>query len=119
VTTAIPADTPAAGTIRVKLNTGVRRMIAYTSWTAPSTFNIAELNCTGANAATAPKDVMITYIDKEATGTSATFQSQFQTTRDLRFRVRDGGGTPIKTNEGNSQLTSAGGGASATRTSDA
>jgi hypothetical protein len=92
-------------------------LVPYLSW-ATSTFTIASTDFS-ADPATQPKDVMVTYIDKLAGATSEAFQAKFQSTRDLRFRVRDGAATPIKTNEGNSQLTSAGGGASATRTSDA
>ena len=114
----IPSDTPAAGTIRIELNSGIRRRVTYTSWTA-KTFAIASTDFSGILTATGAKEIMISYIDKLADATTATFNSIFSSTRDLRVRVRDGDTTPIKTYEGNSQLTSAGGGASATRTSDA
>lgn len=117
VTTAIPTDTPAAGTIRIELDSGIRRYTPYLSW-ASSTFTISGTDFTADNA-TAGNDVMISYVDKLADDTTATFTAIFLSTRDLRVRVRDGAATPIKTYEGNSQLTSAGGGASATRTTDA
>ena len=45
VSTAIPADTPAAGSVRVELDTGVYRRVAYTSWDT-STFTTASTDWT-------------------------------------------------------------------------
>ena len=117
VNTAIPDDTPTTGTIRVTLDTGIRRLIAYTTWTA-STFTIGATDFTGVQVATAGNNVMITYIDRAATGTSESFVAKYVSDRSLYNRVRNGGGAPIKTFESPSTLGSSGGTISAIRTSD-
>jgi len=82
------------------------------------TVDVDGYDFSGSNAATTGNNVYISYIDELASGTSATFTSVFLSNRDVFVRVRDGGGTPIKTFEAPSQLTSAGGGVSAIRTTD-
>lgn len=62
VTTAIPAGTPSAGTLRIELDSEVYRTQSYTSWTG-STFTIPETDYSGANVATAGNDVCIVYAD--------------------------------------------------------
>lgn len=123
---AIPLDTPATGTIRVADNNGVYRRLVYTSWTG-STFtidptaseaavaNVADFNTVGANAG---NDVWISYVDKLATATSASYSATYQSDRSLYVRVRDGGGTPIKTFESQASFGSGGGTATVIRTSD-
>lgn len=117
VTTTIPSDTPATGTIRIQLNSGRYRRVAYTSWTG-STFTIGATDFTG-DPATQPKNVFISYIDKLAASTSEQFTSVYLSDRSLYVRVRDGGVTPIKTFESLATLGSAGGSVTAIRTSDA
>jgi hypothetical protein len=124
---AIPTDTPSAGTIRVADNNGVFRRLVYTSY-AGSTFtidptaselvaaNVADFNTVGA---TAGNSLYISYIDKLATAATASFTSVFLSTRPLYVRVRDGGGSPIKTFETTASLGAGGGSATAIRTSDA
>lgn len=116
VTVAIPSDTPTTGTIRIKLNSGIYRRVAYTSYTG-STFTIASTSFTTDNA-TSGNDVFISYIDKLATATSETFQVVYAADRSLFIRVRDGASTPIKTFETTATLGSAGGSATAIRTAD-
>ena len=70
-------------------------------------------------AASASADVFISYIDKLADATSASFTTIFSSSRDLFVRVRDGGGTPIKTFETPATLGNAGGSVAAIRTTDA
>ncbi len=118
VTASIPDDTPASGSIRIQLDDGRYRRIAYTSWIG-STFTISSTNFTGANQATAPRDVMITYLDKLAASTSEVFSTIYDSPRNLYVRVRDGGASPIKTFESPATLTAAGGSAVASRITDA
>lgn len=113
----IPSDTPSVGTIRVELNSGIYRRLAYTSYTG-STFTIGSTDFTGDNA-TSGNDVFISYIDKLADATSAGFTGVYLADRSLFVRVRDGGGTPTKTFETTGTLGSAGGSATTIRTSDA
>lgn len=94
VTAAIPADTPSSGTIRIELDSGKYRRIAYTSW-ATSTFTIASTDFSTDNS-TAPANVYISYIDKLAASTSESFTGVYTSDRNLVVKVRDGGGTPIK-----------------------
>ena len=119
----IPTDTPATGTIRIQLNSGIYRDVAYTSYTA-DTFTIgstsfASDNATGGVTEATANSVFIAYIDKNATSASESFTSVYSSDRSLFIRVRDGGATPIKTFETTGTLGSAGGSATAIRTSDA
>lgn len=118
VTTAIPADTPQTGTIRIQLNSGIYKYQAYTSWTG-STFTIASTDFSG-DPATAPKNVFISYIDKLAGSDTESVALVYDADRNLFGRVRDGGGTPIKTYEANAAtFTATGGSITASRISDA
>jgi hypothetical protein len=126
----IPSDTPGTGTIRVQDNDGVYRRLVYTSYTG-TTFtidptaseaavpNVADFATTNASAT---NNVFISYIDKLAAGSGTveeSFTAVFDTARTLFIRVRDGGGTPIKTFETTGTLGSGGGSSTAIRTSDA
>ena len=117
VTVAIPADTPTTGVIRIELDSGIYRRVAYTSWIG-STFTIAPTDFSLGNA-TAGNNLFIAYIDALAAGATATFTTKYSVDRALRIRVRDGGVTPIKTFETGGTLGSSGGSVAATRTSDA
>jgi hypothetical protein len=118
VSAAIPTDTPSSGTIRIQLDSGLYRRQAYTSYTG-STFTIPSTDYTGANQATTPRNVYVSYIDKLAGAPSEQFTSVYLSDRTLFLRVRDGGATPIKTFESTGTLGSAGGSAVASRISDA
>lgn len=121
VTTTIPADTPATGTIRVVNDEGYHIRLPYTSWTG-STFTITSADFSGSgqtDSATSGNNVYITYIDKVATATTATFSSIYSSDRSLAVFVRDGGGTPIKPFATTATLGSAGGSSTAIRTTDA
>ncbi len=117
VNTAIPSDTPSSGTIRVQLASGIYRRVPFLSW-AGSTFTLASTDFSG-DIATVGNNTFISYIDKLATSTTETFTVVFNATRSLFIRVRDGGASPIKTFETTGTLTSAGGNATAIRTTDA
>ncbi len=114
----IPTDTPSTGYIRVADNNGVYRRLHF-SGRSGSTFTI---DTTDGNedflsvAATAGNNVFIAYIDELASATSASYSAVYSTSRALFVRVRDGGGSPIKTFESPATFP---GGASAIRTSDA
>ena len=99
--------------------------MAYTSFTG-STFTIGATAFNGsgetaaATAGTSPeKNVFISYIDKLAAASSEAFTVVYNADRTLFIRVRDGGGTPIKTFETTGTLGSGGGSSTAIRTSDA
>lgn len=124
MTTAIPTDTPASGTVRIQDDNGVYAKVPYLSYTGSTyTFTGAGTGfyegSDNANAA-ALTNVFISYIDKLAASGTESFTSIFNTTRDLFVRVRDGGATPIVTQEGvAAQLTTAGGTYAVTRQPDA
>lgn len=118
VVDSIPADTPQTGILRVVLDDGRHRHIAYTSWTG-STFTIASSDWSDPDDATNGNGVYIGYIDKAASATSESFTIVYNADRTLFVRVRDGGATPIKTFETTGSLGSAGGSTTAIRTSDA
>ncbi len=113
LSTAIPTDTPAAGSFRV-FNGSTYVKVTYTGYSG-SSFT----GCSGMPAASASAYVFISYIDKLATSTSESFTAIYSTDRALFVRVRDGGGTPIKTFETPATLGSAGGSVAAIRTTDA
>lgn len=122
-TAAIPTDTPSTSTgtgaaIRIQLDTGIYRSVAYTSYSG-SVFTIASTDFSGANAAADQNSVFIAYIDVLADATSESFTGVYSADRSLFVRVRDGATTPIKTFETTGTLGSAGGSATAIRTSDA
>jgi hypothetical protein len=121
INTAIPSDTPATGYIRVADNNGVYRRLHYSSRTG-STFTIDTTDGNedfGTINATAGNNVFISYIDKLADATSASYTCVYSSNRNLYVRVRDGGASPIKTFETTGVLGSGGGSATAIRTSDA
>lgn len=123
VTETIPSDTtPSTGTIRIKRTSGKYTRHPYSA-ASGNTFTITSHSFV-ADPAVDDTNVFISYIDEDASGTSATFTAVYVSTdRDLLVRVRDGGGapknsTPIKTFETASTFSSGGGSVSAIRTSD-
>lgn len=113
--TAIPADTPATGTIRIERADGTYTRHAYTSWSG-STFTIASTDFSS-NAAPAGGDIFVSYIDGAASGATMDFTSVYSTDRTLFIRVRNGA-TPIKPFETTGTLSSSGGSTTAIQTSD-
>jgi hypothetical protein len=116
-TAAIPTDTPTSGFVRVTLDDGRKRKVAYTSFSG-STFTTAATDWSGGNAATAGVGVMISYIDRAASAAQEAFTVVYLSTRTLWIRVRDGGASPIKTFESLGTLAAAGGSAVASRITD-
>jgi hypothetical protein len=128
IATTIPTDTPTTGTIRVADDNGKLRRLVYTSYTGstftidPSTSesqaNADEADFNVVNASSGNK-VWISYIDKLAGATQESFTVVYSADRNLFVRVRDGGASPIKPFETTGTLGTAGGSATAIRTSDA
>jgi len=118
VTQTIPDDTPTAGTIRILRANGVYTVHPYSTWSA-NTFTITSHDFTSNNAAD-DTNVFISYLDKQATAGTESFQGEYTIDRDFFIRDRDGApGSPIKTHEGTGQNSDTGGSAAVTRTSDA
>jgi len=115
----IPADTPQTGTLRIVLDDGRHRAVAYTAHDSDDTFTIASTDFTDPNDATAGNGVYIAYLDKEATAATESFTVVYSAPRTLFVRVRDGGATPIKTFQTTAGLGAGGGSATAIRTPDA
>jgi len=118
VTTAsIPTDTPSSGTIRVQTDSGIYKLVTYTSYTG-STFTINSTDFSTDNA-TAANNIFVSYIDVTASGTSEAYTSVYSTDRSLVVKVRNGTGTikivPFKTP---ATFSSAGGSVSTIRTPD-
>jgi len=112
VTTTIPSDTPSAGTIRI-FNGDTFELVEYGSYSGTDF-----LGCTGVVASDDAANVFISYIDTLASDTFEDFTTVYSTNRSLLIRVRDGGGTPIKTFITTGTLGSAGGSTTAIRTTD-
>ena len=85
--------------IRVQLDNGIYKNQDYTSHNSVDTFTIPS-TAYNVDGAAINQEVFMVFIDVLATGTSETFTGVHDTVdRDLFVRVRDGGGTPIKTFE--------------------
>jgi hypothetical protein len=89
--------------IRIQMDDGRYRRIQYTSHDSSGTFTIPSTSFSGDQAAV-NNNVFMGFIDLLASGTTMTFTGVHTVAndRDLFVRVRDGGGTPIKTFESNS-----------------
>jgi hypothetical protein len=115
----VPADTPASGTLRILRASGAYSRHPYSAVNlGTKTFTITSHNFSTNNAANAA-NTYISYIDKLAAATSESVTVVYAADRGLYVRVRDGGASPIKTFESTATLGSAGGSATAVRTSDA
>jgi len=119
VNEAIPADTPSTGTIRIKRASGKYTRHPYSAWNGGTkTFTITSHDFSSDNAPN-NTNCFVSYIDVLADDTYEAFTSVYAADRALFIRVRDGGASPIKTFESTGTLGSAGGSATAVRTSDA
>jgi hypothetical protein len=92
----IPANTPAAGYIRVERDSdGNYDLLEYSSWT--NTTGTFTLVGTATNTCTTPFNVFRAFIDQLATATSHSYTATYTTPNDVAVTVRRGGVTPIKT----------------------
>lgn len=92
----IPANTPAAGWIRLERDSdGNYDLIEYSSWT--NTTGTFTLVGTAPNTATNPANVFRALIDEVATAASASYTATYTTPNNVAVTVRRGGVTPIKT----------------------
>lgn len=122
VTDPLPSDTPTSagtkGSIRIERNDGLYSLHRYTAFdTGADTFTIPTTDFS-TNQATTANNVFIGYLDYIAAGASDTFSYVFSSNRDHFMRVRDGGATPIKTAEGEGEMTTTGGVVSISRIDD-
>ncbi len=125
VTTAIPTDTPATGSIRLQNDEGRYVKIPYTSYTG-SVYTIPsyDFSGTGDNDSVANgNNFFPTWLDEQAVTTTETVTVVYDSNRNLVVRVRNGNtGTPavnpIVPFEAVSILTSAGGSQAASRVLD-
>lgn len=120
VSSPIPADTPAVGTIRVVNNSGYHVRVPYSSWSGDTFVTTGTaFNGSGETAnAGSGNGVYVSYIDKAAAGATESVNVIFAGERKLVGRVRNGGGTPIKTFTAPLTLGPVGATATAIRTAD-
>ena len=119
VTEAIPSDTPSSGTLRIARANGSYTKHPYSAYNAGTkTFTITSHDFSSINAANGA-NTFCSYIDALCDATSEAYTAIYSSDRSLFIRVRDGGVTPIKTFESTGTFGSAGGSATAVRTSDA
>ena len=120
----LPPDTPltagSKGSLRIQRDDGLYSLHRYTSFdTGTDDFVIPTTNFSGNNA-TSGNNAFIGYLDYTASGTSDTFAYVYDAADRTHFmRVRDGGVTPIKTAEGQGDMTTTGGTISVNRIADA
>jgi hypothetical protein len=125
-TNEIPPDIPKIGTtaasnvrLRVQKDDGIYRSVPYTTWTT-ATFGTTAQDWSGGSSASTDNNVFVAFIDVLATTDTESYTAQYVTTRPLFVRVRDGGGTPIKTFESDSaNFKATAQTVAATRTADA
>jgi hypothetical protein len=116
----IPADAPSSGTIRVELDDGRHRKIAYTSISGTQQyFETASTDWTDPLDATAGVGVMVSFLDTLCDADPQTVTIKYNAGRTFWCRARDGGGTPIKTSEGSATFGTTGGSYTISRISDA
>lgn len=113
-----PDNTPSSGTLRITLDDGRHRLVAFSSMSDAYTFVIASTDFQDPDDATAGNDVMISYLDLVADDVSEAVTVVFDANDTWYWRVRNGGASPIKTSEGQAAFNSGGGGAVASRISD-
>ena len=107
-----------AGAISVVDSTGMVTEGAGADETMTATgMDFAE--ATQGGNATSGNDVFIAYIDTLADATTESYTAVYSADRDLLVRVRDGGGTPIKTFQGNATFGNSSSSIAAIRTTDA
>lgn len=110
--TGLKIDTPASGVIRI----GGDRY-TYTSWTGTTVSGLSPAIKAGGYTAA---DAFIPFIDASATGTSITSANfQFNASVSVRYRVRNGSGSPIVPFESVLTVSEAGGSGTAVRNADA
>ena len=110
--TGLKADTPASGVIRINGNRHT-----YTGWTGTTVSGLSPAVPTGGYAA-AP--AFVPFIDGTPGGTSIQSAAlQFLSNFTARYRVRNGGGSPIVPFESTMAVTSNGGSGTTVRTADA
>lgn len=116
----IPADTPSpSGNLRIELDDGRYKLVPYTAVVDTANFTIGSTDFSGAgNGAADDNNVFLSYIDKLAAASTESYTTVYNADRTLFVRVRDGGGTPIKTFETTGTLGTNGGSATAIRTPD-
>lgn len=109
--TGLKADTPASGVIRID---GDR--YTYTSWTGTTVSGLSP----ALTKTYTSRPAFIPLIDAAASGTTITSASmQFSSNFTCRYRVRNGGGSPIVPFESTLAVTSNGGSGTAVRNADA
>lgn len=109
--TGLAADTPASGVVRID---GDR--YEYTSWTGTTLSGISPVLSQDYTSVSA----FIPMIDDVASGSTITSaQMQFDAPFTCRYRVRNGGGSPIVPFESTLSVTSTGGSGTAVRNADA
>lgn len=107
----LKADTPASGVIRIA---GDR--YTYSSWSGTTLNGISPAIKAGGYSSAA---AFIPFIDGVSTGTTITSaQMQHQSNFSVRYRVRNGGGSPIIPFESTLAVTSTGGSGTAVRNAD-
>jgi hypothetical protein len=118
VNEAIATWLPTTGQIRIKRDSGITTRHPYSAYsTAGKTFTITSHDFDSDNASNG-NGVYGSPVDVSATDTDETFTGIYTTDISLFYSVRDGGGTPIKSAEGISTFTSAGGTVTVNRISD-
>lgn len=114
-------DTPSAGTIRLQDDNGVYQRIPYTARTIQASTMTFTVSSGDVPTASVNNNAFISYVDAAYDGTSSTdrYTAVYAADRSLFIRVRDGGGTPIKTFETGGTFGNADASVAAIRTSDA
>lgn len=116
----IPANTPASGILRIATDNDLYLRVPYSAHDGDDGFTIPAYDFSGDNNCAISNNVFLGYIDRLADEANEAYTTVYTTgPQQLWVRVRDGGGTPIKTYEAVGTLNATGGSATASRITDA
>lgn len=118
MSSAIPSNSPATGTIRIELdNPAVYKRVAYSSWSG-SVFTFSSSEDFSGNNASSTNNVFVSFIDKDAAAGTESFTSVYGGDFDIVILTRDGKASPIKPDLKLGTFGAGGGSVTVTRTSD-
>lgn len=115
----IPDNTPASGILRIATDNDIYLRVPYSAHDGDDGFTV-NYDFSGDNNCSSTNFVFLGYIDRLANAGNEAYTTIYTSGPQLLWvRVRDGGGTPIKTYEAQGTLNATGGSATASRITDA
>jgi len=122
--TAVPANTPSTGFLRLTVDDGRRVLLTYSATNGTTTYTITSHDFSGDDTCVGTgNSIIVMPIDKIAAADPETYTTVYTTPHTMWVRVRDGGAAgdtiPIKPIDQQASLTSSGGSTQVNRLADA